>query len=147
MEILITIIASVASTLIVAGLTSLLLYFKGQAKTYKKLLEQQKSDSVRNTVREEIEPVIEEIHRLQKRIENHEMRESQDVDIILNSWKFRLIQLCSTYIRQGFMTQAQYDQLSEFYKAYHDLGGNGQAQEYYERVKTLPIRDVPANHA
>jgi hypothetical protein len=120
-----TIVASVLSTLIVSGLSGLLLYFKGQAKTYKKLLEQQKSDSLRNTVREELEPIIEEIHRLQKRIENHELRESQDVDIILNSWKFRLIQLCSTYIRQGSMTQAQYDQVSEFYKAYHDLGGNG----------------------
>lgn len=136
-----TIVASVLSTLIVSGLSGLLLYFKGQTKTYKKLLEQQKTDSLRNTVREELEPVIEEIHRLQKRVENHELRESQDVDIILNSWKFRLIQLCSTYIRQGSMTQAQYDQVSEFYKAYHDLGGNGQAQEYYERVKQLPIKD------
>ena len=138
---LLTIIASVASTLAVTALTSLLLYFKNQAKTYKDLLKQQKNDSIRNTVREELEPVIEELNRLQLRVENHELRESQDVNIILHSWKFRLIQLCATYVRQGYMTQSQYDQLSEFYKAYHDLGGNGQAQEYYERVKSLPIHD------
>ena len=39
------------------------------------------------------------------------------------------------------MTQAQYDQLNEFFKVYHGLGGNGQAEEYYDKAKALPIRE------
>ena len=31
--------------------------------------------------------------------------------------------------------------LSEFYKTYQGLGGNGQAQEYYEIVQKLQIHD------
>ena len=38
------------------------------------------------------------------------------------------------------MTQDQYDQLTEFYKLYHSLGGNGQAKEYYEKTMELEIR-------
>jgi hypothetical protein len=38
------------------------------------------------------------------------------------------------------MTQEQYDQLSEFYRIYSGLGGNGQAKEYYELALELPIK-------
>ena len=38
------------------------------------------------------------------------------------------------------MTQEQYDQLSEFYKLYTALGGNGQAKEYYEKAIKLEIK-------
>lgn len=37
------------------------------------------------------------------------------------------------------MTPDQYESLNEFYKVYHDLGGNGQAKEYYEQTCELPI--------
>lgn len=36
--------------------------------------------------------------------------------------------------------QEQYDQLSEFYRIYSGLGGNGQAKEYYELALELPIK-------
>lgn len=140
MEIITAILISVVSTLIVSGLTALVVYFGKQAKTYKTLLENQKSESLRNTIREELEPVIEEIHRLQTRIKKCEDKECADIDVILNSYKFRLIQLCQTYLRQGYLTQAQFDQISEFHRVYTGLGGNGQAQEYYDKVKLLPIQ-------
>ena len=38
------------------------------------------------------------------------------------------------------MTQDQYEQLSEFFKLYEALGGNGQAKQYYERTIKLEIR-------
>lgn len=37
------------------------------------------------------------------------------------------------------MTQDQFEQLTEFYRVYTGLGGNGQAKEYYEKVMQLPI--------
>ena len=38
------------------------------------------------------------------------------------------------------MTQDEYDQLTEFFKLYSSLGGNGQAREYYEKTVKLEIR-------
>jgi hypothetical protein len=38
------------------------------------------------------------------------------------------------------MTQSQYDQLAEMYRLYSELGGNGQAHEYYEKTCKLQIR-------
>ena len=135
------VLISVISTIIISLLTACVVFFKKQAKTYQGLLERERKDNLRNTVREELEPVIEEINRLQAKVERCEAKEQEDVKIILHSYKFRLIQLCQTYLRQQYLTQTQFDQLSEFYKVYHDLGGNGQAQEYYEKVMKLAIRE------
>ena len=32
-------------------------------------------------------------------------------------------------------------QITEMFKLYSGLGGNGQAEEYYERVLALPLRE------
>ena len=39
------------------------------------------------------------------------------------------------------MTSDQYEQLSEFFKVYSGLGGNGQAKAYYDKAMELPVRD------
>jgi hypothetical protein len=59
--------------------------------------------------------------------------------LIINSYKFRLIQLCKTHLRDGYITESDFEQITEMYKLYHGLGGNGQAQEYYEKVIKLEI--------
>lgn len=143
MEILTAILVSIASTGIISILSALVVHFGKQAKTYKILLEKNEKENLRNTIREELESVIEEIHRLWARVEACEKQEKADIGIILTSYKFRLIQLCQTYQRQGYLTQTQFDQLTEFYRIYTGLGGNGQAKEYYDRVKTLPIKEEP----
>lgn len=130
--------------LVFAGISAVLAFcvkhFNKEMKKYKNLLAEQKQEGLRNTIHEEIEPLVEEIHRLQDRIAACEHKERDDMSIILGSYKFRLIYLCRTYLRQGHLSQDQFDQLSEFYKVYHGLGGNGQAQEYYEKVMELPIK-------
>ena len=63
------------------------------------------------------------------------------MNLIIDSYKFRLVQLCKLYLKQGYMTQPQYDQLSEFFKLYSNLGGNGQAKEYYEKTMKLQIKE------
>ena len=46
------------------------------------------------------------------------------------------------------MYQYQYDHLSEFYHLYKKLGGNGQAQEYYDRVcKELETKPNPEGYS
>jgi hypothetical protein len=60
-------------------------------------------------------------------------------ELIINSYKFRLIQLCKTHLRDGYISESDFEQITEMYKLYHGLGGNGQAQEYYEKVIKLEI--------
>ena len=137
------IILPVLSGVLLAVVTGLMAFFRRQAKEYKTMLAEQKESHMRKLVQEEVQPIIDEIHLLQGRLKACEDQETDHIDIILGSYKFRLIYLCRSYIRQGYMTQDQYDQLSEFYRVYHELGGNGQAQEYYERAMQLEIRQIP----
>ena len=60
--------------------------------------------------------------------------------LILNSYKFRLIQLCKTHLKDGYITSHDFDTVQEMYRLYTGLGGNGQAEDYYEKVKALEIR-------
>ncbi len=54
-------------------------------------------------------------------------------------YKYQLINSCKKYISQGFITQYQFDRLSELHKIYHDLGGNSQGDMYYEKATGLRI--------
>lgn len=139
------IILPVLSIFATAIASALVAFFAKQSKTYKKALEEEQARGVRQVVQDELEPVIEEIHRLHERIERTENSDEIHWGLILEQYKFRLIQLCKTYLRQGYMTQEQYDQLSEFYRIYSGLGGNGQAQEYYQRVLRLEICEDDEN--
>ena len=62
------------------------------------------------------------------------------MNLIVASYRFRLIQLCKGFLNQGFITTAQMEQLSEFYKLYTGLGGNGQAEVYYNKAIQLPLK-------
>lgn len=104
------------------------------------LLQEKKDDDLVELIDEKLEPIVEEIEELRKHIRQIENKEKGDLSLIITSYRFRLVQLCKIYLRQGYMTQDQYDQLTEFYKLYHSLGGNGQAKEYYEKTMKLEIR-------
>lgn len=70
-----------------------------------------------------------------------------NLDLIISSYKYRLVELCKGLEKQGFMYQYQYDHLNEFYHLYRKLGGNGQAQDYYERVcKELETKANPEDY-
>ena len=92
-------------------------------------------------VEEKLEPIYEELEALRTYIRETESIEKVHMSLIIASYRFRLIQLCKEFIRQEYLTQSQYDQLSEFYRVYVGLGGNGQAKDYYERTIALPIHN------
>lgn len=123
----------------------------------------------RQMILDEIEPIINEITRLKGEIttvdtnakvaltqfkteadltkqsmyddlNEIQAKNEENFKLIINSYKFRLIQLCKTHIRDGYITEHDFEQITEMYKLYHGLGGNGQAQEYYEKVLELDIR-------
>ncbi len=80
----------------------------------------------------------EKIHDLTKKHEDNLAR-------IIESYKFRFIQLCKTHMRDGYITPDEWDQIVTFYDLYRSLGGNGQAEEYFERVKLLKDKIDSAN--
>ena len=142
--------------LIFAGISALLALITRSAikekQKYADMMRERENADVKLMIQQEIRPVVEELHRLEKQIQEVKAQEEADikeltkevetdVGLILASYKFRLVQLCIAFLKQGYMTTEQFNQLSEFYKVYHGLNGNGQAQEYYERAIKLPIHD------
>lgn len=95
--------------------------------------------NVDSRIEEKLKPVHVEIQELAKEIKEAMVNEEHLRIQLTGSYRFRLMQLCRHYLAQGYMTEEQMDQLSEFYKIYEALGGNGQAKEYYDRTKKLPI--------
>lgn len=138
-------LASVLLSLISAGALAFCRWTWKQMKTYKQLLDEKEKVALEEAMLEEIEkqitPIVNDIEELRIYIREVDLTEKHQMNLIIASYRFRLIQLCKIYMKQSFMTQDQYDQLTEFYKLYEGLGGNGQAKEYYDKVIVLPIRD------
>lgn len=126
--------------LISAGALAFCRYLYKQLMAYKKMLQEKENNDIVELIDEKLKPIVEDIEELRTYIRKIEDKEIQDLTLIIASYRFRLVQLCKIYIKQGYMTQDQYDQLTEFYKLYHSLGGNGQAKEYYEKTMELEIR-------
>lgn len=128
--------------LISAGALAFCKYLYSKMKNYKKLIEEKENSTLDSTIETHIEPIRQEIEELRKYVLESNNVTNTHMDLILSSYRFRLTQLCKAYIQQGFMTNAEYEQLVEFYKVYAGLGGNGQAKTYYERAVQLPVHDV-----
>lgn len=126
--------------LISAGALAFCRYLYKQLMAYKKMLQEKENNDIVELIDEKLKPIVEDIEELRTYIRKIGDKERQDLTLIIASYRFRLVQLCKIYIKQGYMTQDQYDQLTEFYKLYHFLGGNGQAKEYYEKTMELEIR-------
>ena len=128
-------------SLITAGALAFCKYMHGQMKNYKKLLEEKDHDELNNEIDKKLEPIVQEIEELRKYIREVDVNENNRINLIIASYRFRLVQLCQIYLRQGYITSDQYEQLSEFFKVYSGLGGNGQAKAYYDKAMQLPVKD------
>lgn len=127
--------------LISAGLLAFCRYIYTQMKMYQKLAEEKKDEQLEELIEEHIAPIKEDLNNLRSFVLEEKKISERYVKIILASYRFRLIQLCQSFLKQGYMTSGQYEQLVEFFKVYAGLGGNGQAKEYYERTLKLPLKD------
>lgn len=128
--------------LVAAGALAFCKYLHSQIKNYKKLLDEKKDERMETAIDERLEPIVAEIEELRKYIRDVGQVEKHHMDLIVSSYRFRLVQLCKEFIRQGYITQLQYDQLTEFYKLYEALGGNGQAKDYYDKAIMLDIKNA-----
>lgn len=127
--------------LISAGLLAFCRYIYTQMKMYQKLAEEKKDEELEELIEEHIAPIKEDLNNLRSFVLEENKISERHIEIILASYRFRLIQLCQNFLKQGYMTSGQYEQLVEFFKVYAGLGGNGQAKEYYERTLKLPLKD------
>lgn len=155
--------------LISAGALAFCKYLWGKNKELEKLQKEDENRKYRQMVINEIEPILDELAKAEddikhldtdvqasiaalkatadtehkhmyKDLERIQGNNDRNFNLIINSYKFRLIQLCKSHLRDNFITEEDFEQITEMYKLYHGLGGNGQAQEYYEKVLKLEIR-------
>ena len=143
---------------------------------YQELLVKEQDAKTKKAVEVQLEPIYKELEEIRKRVfdlqdchinDVHSIKAAMDtreqamrdeaeenfkllqdnLELIISSYKYRLVELCRGLEKQGFMYQYQYDHLSEFYHLYEKLGGNGQAQEYYERVcRELKTKPNPGDY-
>ena len=132
-------IIEIIMALVTAGALAFCKFFHAQAKEYKKLLAKRENENIEKTIDDKIAPIVDKISELEFQIKEAMEKESSDIDFILGSWRFRIIQLCELYLEQGYLTKSQYVQLSEMYNLYHNLGGNGQVTEYYKKTTALEV--------
>jgi hypothetical protein len=152
--------------LISAGALGFCRHLLKQNKELSRLQKEEENRKYRQMIIDEIEPIIEELGRAGEEIKqikskgadvvstledtertNHEemykdlkkiqAENERRFALILNSYKFRLIQLCKLHIKDGYISTEDYAQVSEMHELYKSLGGNGQAEEYFEKVKKL----------
>ena len=149
--------------LVSAGLLAYCKNLWSQKKELEKHKEEDMTRLHRQMILDEIEPITAELVRIKSELNNNintlrseadqthanmykdleliTKKNDKNLELIINSYKFRLIQLCKTHLRDGYISQDEFDQVTEMYKLYHGLGGNGQAQDYYERVMELEIHE------
>lgn len=155
--------------LVSAGTLAFCKHLWSKNKKLEEMQKEDQNRKTREMILDEIEPIIEEIALIKQELNNvdtntkvefvklktesehtHEQMykdleqiqagNDKNFTLIVNSYKFRLIQLCKTHLKDGYITEDDFEQITEMYKLYHGLGGNGQAQEYYEKVLKLEIR-------
>lgn len=156
--------------LLSAGALAFCKYLWGSNKKLKQMQQEDQTRQQRQMILDEIEPIIQELTDINNKINTNKATMDKELaqmkvnaehthenmydylnkiqagnernfTLILNSYKFRLIQLCKTHIKDGYITEHDFEQITEMYKLYTGLGGNGQAQEYYDKVITLQIKD------
>lgn len=132
--------ASILLSLVTAGALAFCRWSWKQMKTYRSLLDEKEQSQLDDKIETKLEPIVDEIEQLRDYIRGIDVEENRKLGLIIASYRYRLVQLCKLYLRQGYMTQDQFEQLSEFYKLYHGLGGNGQAEEFYDKTRALPIK-------
>ena len=169
MEILTKYALEIFFGLVSAGALAFCKHLWSKNKKLEEMQKADQNRQYRQMILDEIEPIINEITRLKSEIttvdtdakvalaqfkvtceKDHEnmyddlnkiqSKNDENFKLIINSYKFRLIQLCKTHLRDGYISESDFEQITEMYKLYHGLGGNGQAQEYYDKVLELEIK-------
>jgi hypothetical protein len=68
-------------------------------------------------------------------------KRSAETEMLLGLGHDRIVYLGGTYVKRGYITQDEYENLYQYlFKPYERLGGNGTASRVMREVEKLPIR-------
>ena len=111
--------------------------FKSEMKHYQELLNNEEKEAYDQVIDKKLQPIHTRVTDVER-----------NIDYIIDSYRFRIITLCQLAIDKGYMSQTDFDQLTEMFKLYTSLqikskGDNSDysiAAEYYTKAKALPIK-------
>ena len=126
-------------SIIVAVLGIIQRKLQKELKAYKTLVRKEQQEKLEQQIDLKLEPILEDIEEIRRHVTERDLENDTKINLIVSSYRFRLIQLCKIYLKQGYLTTEQYEQINEFYDLYFKLGGNGQAKEFYDQVLKLEI--------
>ena len=131
--------SSILLSLVTAGALTFCGFLWKQLKNYRSMIRTQEQEEVDEHIELKLQPIIDDMEDLRNYVRQVDKEEKHKIKLIVQSYRYRLSQLCRLFLRQGYMTFEQYDQLNEFYHLYTGRGGNGEAKALYERVIKLEI--------
>lgn len=77
-------------------------------------------------------------------IQRRDTKESAESQMLKGLAHDRICYLGNQYIKQGYVTQADYQNIHDYlFVPYRRLGGNGTAEKIMDEVKNLPMRKEP----
>ena len=81
------------------------------------------------------------VQRKDKKKDKEDEVLKQQSDMLLGLGHDRIIYLGAKYIKEGSISEDQFENLNKYlYEPYKKLGGNGTAEKIMEDVRNLPIR-------
>lgn len=76
-------------------------------------------------------------------VENRKKRKDGTMEMIRGLAHDRIVFLGMSYVRRGWLTQDEYNNLHDYlYVPYKNIGGNGTAKRVMDEVSKLEIRDT-----
>ena len=117
-------------SLLSVGIVGYIRHLVNVVNKYQKLMNDQNEERIREIIKEELKPVMDEITIERKKFE-----------ALKNDYRSKLIRKCEEALQRGSVTMLEFNILTELWKVYHEgLGGNGQGEDFYQRVCQLPIK-------
>lgn len=118
-------------SLLSVGIVGYIRHLVNVVNKYQKLMNDQNEERIREIIKEELKPVMDEITIERKKFE-----------ALKNDYRSQLIRKCEEVLQRGSVTMLEFNILTELWKVYHEgLGGNGQGEDFYQRVCQLPIKN------
>lgn len=116
--------------LLSAGALAYAKYIANKFKKYKELEQEDEQDKLNILIEEKLKPI-------QNRLEDDLNR----FNSIKDYYRYLIVEECTRLLNKGSMTAQEYQKLSEIFKAYHGIGGNSQAEDFYHRASKLPVKN------
>lgn len=107
---------------------------KKELKHYQELLDNEEKGAYVQVIDRKLQPIDTRVRDVER-----------NVDYIIDSYRFRIITLCQLAIDKTYMSQNDFDQLTEMFKLYTSLNTKNSSDysivaEYFTKAKALPIK-------